>query len=130
MNEEDYVDIDIDNIDDPGEAVPDGIYKVKVDSVEKKHKPGSEYPYLSVQMHPEDGEHNKHKLFLNLSFHPSALWNLKGFVLQAGVPWPKGKGFYYKDLIGKTLSVTVGVKPHYQDENRKVNEVGPPYAKA
>jgi len=130
MDTEDYVDINIDDIADPGEVIPDGMYLVHIDTCEKKHKAGSEYPYLEPRMHPLEGPNLKKRLKVTLSFHPDAAWNMKEFVPAAGVDWPKGKGFYFKDLVGKDIRVTVKVKPHPDDVNRKVNEVGPPYKKA
>jgi hypothetical protein len=127
MEDDDYVDINIDDIEDPREVIPDKHYVARIKSVAKKHKAGSEYPYLDVRMTPE--EHQRKTLFLTLSFHPNALWNMKDFVLKSGVDWPRGKGFNYKDLIGRNVGVTVGTEPDQNDPKEKRNVVGPPYSK-
>src|SRR5439155_24047281 len=104
MMDDDLIDINIDDVEDPRETIPDGTYTCRIKSVERKHKTGSEYPYLDVRLTP-DG-HERKTLFLNLSFHPAAMWNMKAFVGKAGVEWG-AKGFHYRDLVTKRIGVTV-----------------------
>ena len=125
--EDDLVDIDINNVEDTRETIPDGVYLCRIKSVEKKHKAGSEYPYLDVRLTP-DG-HERKTLFHNLSYHPNALWNMKAFVTRAGVEWGKN-GFHYRDLIGRRIGVTVSIEPSRDDPNEKRNVISPPYHKA
>ena len=94
---------------------------------EKKQKEGSPYPYLNVSMQHADGkEECKGQIFLVLSFHPNALWNLKDFLKKAKVNWTK-QGFNYSDLVGKTLRVTTGIEPSQRDPEVIVTVVKPPY---
>ena len=127
MDNNDLVDINIDDVEDPRETIPDGVYMCRIKSVDKKHKTGSEYPYLDVRLTPDN--HERKTLFLTLSYHPAALWNMKAFVPKAGVEWGRS-GFRYKDLIGRRVGVTVGTEPSQNDPNEKRNVIGPPYHKA
>ena len=82
MAEQDFININLDDVPDTGfPPWPEGVQSVRVVKVEKKQKEGSSYPYLNVSMQHADGKEDcKGQIFLVLSFHPNALWNLKDFL--------------------------------------------------
>jgi len=126
MAEDDLlINIDLDTIDDGTDPVPDGQPPARIHSVIRKLKQGGEYPYFEIQMKPLE-QPNK-TLWLNLSMHPKALWNLKLFVKALGLPM---KGLNLQDALGLTIAPTVKIVPSRNDPDRKINEVGPPYAAA
>ena len=128
MAEQDFININLDDVPDTGfPPWPEGVQSVRVVKVEKKQKEGSPYPYLNVSMQHADGkEECKGQIFLVLSFHPNALWNLKDFLKKAKVNWTK-QGFNYSDLVGKTLRVTTGIEPSQRDPETIITVVKPPY---
>jgi len=128
MAEQDFININLDDVPDTGfPPRPEGVQSVRVVKVEKKQKEGSPYPYLNVSMQHADGKEDcKGQIFLVLSFHPNALWNLKDFLKKAKVNWTK-QGFNYSDLVGKTLRVTTGIEPSQRDPEVIVTVVKPPY---
>jgi hypothetical protein len=128
---EDFININLDDVDDGSEPIPAGLRQVRVKSAEKKHKQGSEYPYIDVRLNPLDVDDKflKRQLFLTLSFHPAAQWNMKRFMKAAQIPITT-EGFHLEDFLGKELFVTVTHKPNDTDPEMVRAEVGPPYAKA
>lgn len=118
--DDDYtVDIDLDEVDDGFEAMPDGPLQVRVASVDKKN--GNEYPYFEVILNPTDAPFQNRKLWLNLSLSPKALWNYKAFCVDGcGLPTKKPN---IKEAVGKVLIVKTKVVPAKNNPKRKVNEV-------
>ena len=55
MAAEDFININLDDVDDGREPLPDGPRKVVIKTIEKKD--GKEYPYLAVQLQPTDEEY-------------------------------------------------------------------------
>lgn len=129
QTDEDFINIDLDEVDDGRTPVPDGSHIVEVLSAEKKQKEGSAYPYIEVTMRIPSGEYANKKLWVNLSFNPKALWNMKLFCAGAGVKWTK-QGFRMSDIVGKRLAVTTKIQDGFKDPNQKVNAVNPPYTQA
>jgi hypothetical protein len=131
MADSDFININLDDVDDGSDPVPAGLRHCRVKSAQKKHKEGSEYPYIDVRLSPLDVDDKfiKRQLFLTLSFHPAAQWNLKRFMKNAQIEWSTD-GFHIEDFPGKEIFVTVTHKPDQNDPESARAEVGPPYAKA
>lgn len=129
MDEQDagFININLDDVDDGREPLPDGIYECIVKSAAKKKKEGKEFPYIDVRLKPEHPDYAKRTLFLTLSFYPKALWNMKLFCKAANVAWTS-RGFALAELIGKRVAVTVGTRPE-QEGKEAQNEIKPPYNK-
>jgi hypothetical protein len=127
----DLININLDDVDDGGDPIPAGLRLVRVKSAQKKHKEGSEYPYIQVQLNPLDAgdKFAKRVLTLTLSFHPQAVWNMKRFMKTAEIPWDKS-GFHLEDFLGKELHVTVTHKPDVNDPDAIRADVSPPYVRA
>lgn len=121
MADEDYlIDIDLDEVDDQIEPIPDGSLMVRVKSIIKKHKQGSEYPYFEVTMNPVDAPFQNRNIWLNLSMHPKALWNFKAFAKATGLPSKRPNIMDAKD---KVLRIKTTIEPSKKNPDRKVNEV-------
>lgn len=131
MADADFININLDDVDDGSDPVPAGLRLCRVKSAQKKHKEGSEYPYIDVRLNPLDTEDKflRRILFLTLSFHPNAMWNMKRFLKAAQVPFDE-KGFHIEDILGKEVYVTVNHKPDQSDPSAIKAEVNPPYSKA
>jgi len=131
MAEEDFININLGDVDDGGDPVPAGLQLCRVKSAQRQHKQGSEYPYIDVRLAPLEVEDKflKRTLFLTLSFHPNAMWNLKRFMKAAQVPFTE-KGFHVDDFLGKEVYVTVKHSPDRTDPSAIRAEVTPPYSKA
>lgn len=141
MGTEEFIDINLDAVDDGFDPMPSKLYLTKIKSAEHRHKEGSEYPYINVVLQPLEVEEKfqNRNLFLTLSYHPKALWNMKLFTKMFGIPQSaNGKsGFYikpdadgkkmYPDFEGKEGWVTVGIEKSNQDPDRQVNTVSNPY---
>lgn len=121
--EEEFIDLDLTDVDDGTDPIPAATTLCKVKSVAPKHKEGSEFPYLDVRLNPI-GVPGKEKrtLFLSLSKHPNALWNMKGFA-KACKAYDNGK-ILWKEFVGKEVFVNVKINA----ENR--NEITTPYSPA
>jgi len=131
MADEGFININMDDVDDGSDPIPAGLRLVRVKSAQKKHKEGSEFPYIDVRLSPLDVEDKflKRQLFLTLSFHPNAMWNMKRFMKTAGIQ-AGSNGFHLEDFIGKELYVTVKHAPDRDDPEAVRAEVSVPYAKA
>jgi hypothetical protein len=130
-DQQDFININLEDVDDGSDPIPAGLQLVRVKSAQKKHKEGSEYPYIDVRLTPLEVEEKfqRRQLFLTLSFHPNALWNMKRFMKAAKIEF-EGKGFSIQDFPGKELYVTVAHKPDQNDQSAIRAEVSPPYSKA
>jgi len=126
-----FININLDDVDDGTDPIPAGLQRVRVKSAQKKHKDGSEYPYIDVRLSPLEAgaKYEKRQLFLTLSFHPQAMWNMKLFVKKARIPYDSN-GFSIEDFPGHELFVTVNHKPDPNDPESVRAEVGPPYTVA
>jgi hypothetical protein len=125
--DEGYIDINLDEEVEEWQPFADGPGPIcKVATAEKKHKEGSMYPYIAVVLNPYTGDAktDKRKLYLNLSYHPEALWNMKAFCKALKVSTSRPN---YKEWIDKTFRPTLGIVPSQKDPEQKVNEVKPPY---
>jgi len=131
MADADFININLDDVDDGSDPIPAGLRLCRVKSAQKKHKEGSEYPYIDVRLNPLDTDEKflRRILFLTLSFHPNAMWNMKRFLKAAQVPFDD-KGFHIEDILGKEVYVTVNHKPDTSDPSAIKAEVNPPYSKA
>lgn len=131
MADEGFININMDEVDDGSDPIPAGLRLVRVKSAQKKHKEGSEFPYLDVRLSPLDAGDKflKRQLFLTLSFHPNAMWNMKRFLKAAAIPTGPN-GFHLEDFTGKELFVTVTHSPDRNDPEAIRAEVSVPYAKA
>lgn len=118
--DDDYtIDVDLDEIDDGFEPIPDGPLQVRVATVTKKA--GNEYPYFEVVMNPTEPPFQTRMLWLNLSISPKALWNYKAFCIDGcGLP---SKRPNIKEAIGKVLMIRTNIVPSKKNPKRKVNEV-------
>lgn len=125
---DEFININLSDVDDGSEPLPEGPRHCIIRTAEKKHKQGSEYPYILVQMNPLDlPGSEKRKLRLNLSYNPAALWNMKRFLKALRID--TDKGFSLSDLIGKEVVVSVKIVPDANDDTIRRNEVNPPYTK-
>jgi len=131
MSEPGYININLDDVDDGSDPIPAGLTKFRVKSAQKKHKEGSEYPYIAVILNPLDVDEKfaKRNVPLTLSFHPQAMWNMKLFMKKARVPWTDD-GFHIDDFMGKEIFATVTHKPDQNDPEAIRAEINPPYAVA
>jgi hypothetical protein len=127
----DFININMEDVDDGSDPVPAGLQLCRIKSTVKKHKEGSEYPYLDVRLSPlEAGDKFKNRLlFLTLSYHPNALWNMKRFMKKARIPFD-ANGFSVRDFPGREVYVTVKHSPDQNDPTAIRAEVNPPYAEA
>jgi len=131
MSEADFIQINLDDVDDGSDPIPAGLQLCRVKSAQKKHKEGSEYPYIDVRLTPleVDEKFRNRQLFLTLSFHPNAMWNMKRFLKAAQIPF-NTSGFHVEDFAGREVYVTVNHKPDNADPTAIRAEVNPPYSKA
>ena len=131
MGDGDFININLDEVDDGSDPVPAGLQLVRVKSAQKKHKEGSEYPYIDVRLTPLEVEEKfqRRTLFLTLSFHPAAVWNMKRFMKAAGIEHGPN-GFHLQDFPNKEVYVTVNHKADPSDPTSIRAEVNPPYSKA
>jgi hypothetical protein len=131
MAEADFININLDDVDDGSDPVPAGLQLCRIKSAQKKHKEGSEYPYIDVRLSPLETEEKflRRTLNLTLSFHPNAQWNMKRFMKAARIEW-NDSGFHLEDFIGKEVYVTVKHSPDQNDPSAVRAEVTPPYTKA
>jgi len=131
MGDQDFININLDEVDDGSDPIPAGLRLCRVKSAERKHKEGSEYPYIDVRLNPLDVEDKFQRriLFLTLSFHPNALWNMKRFMKAAQIE-AGAKGFHLEDFPGKEVFVTVVHEPDRNDPSLIRASVSPPYSKA
>ena len=127
----DFININLDDVDDGTDPIPAGLQLCRIKSAQKKHKEGSEYPYIDVRLSPLEVEDKflRRQLFLTLSFHPNAQWNMKRFMKAAKIEWGE-RGFSIQDFPGKELFVTVKHEPDQNDPNAIRASVTPPYSKA
>jgi hypothetical protein len=131
MGDDSFININLDDVDDGTDPVPAGLRLTRIKSAQKKHKEGSDYPYIDVRLTPLDVDEKfqKRLLFLTLSFHPNAMWNMKRFLKAAKIEHGEN-GFHLEDFAGKEVFVTVNHKPDNSDPTAIRAEVNPPYAKA
>lgn len=132
MPEDYFVNIDMEaavaEAEERRKAIPKAVYLCKVKSVEKKLKEGEgKYPYLDVRLTPVD--YPQKTLYVTLSFHPDAVWNLVEFIHKSGIPYDK-RGFNYMLLKDKMIRVTVNEEPSQENPEEMRNTVNPPYHKA
>ena len=127
----DFININLEDVDDGSDPVPAGLQLCRIKSAQRKHKEGSEYPYIDVRLSPLEVEEKfqRRQLFLTLSFHPNAQWNMKRFMKAAQIEYA-ANGFHIADFAGKELYVTVKHAPDQNDQSAIRAEVSPPYAKA
>lgn len=129
MADDGFININLNDVDDGSAPVPEGPCLVRIKTAEKKHKTGSEYPYILVIMNPLDKPgFEKRNLRLTLSFHPEALWNMKRFCKAARIDF--ASGLHLEDFPGKELIVNVKIVDDKTDPEVKRNEVTTPYSKA
>lgn len=129
---EEFINVNLEDVDDGREPIPDGVYHTVIKTVEMRKKEGGEYPYFNVEMKPAPGSvdpklQNK-SLFLTLSLHPKALWNMKAFFKALRMPLDlRGQrpDEICRSLAGRELRVSVGTRTDNSGE--KQNEVKPPY---
>jgi len=125
MDDDGLIDLDLDEVDDGSDPLPENVYETYVKTVEKKQKDGSSYPYLNLHLKPLDDKFKSRTLFLTLSYHPQALWNMKRFAKAMG--WKKGDKINFHDWKDKKVAVTVGTKADNNDPTVMRNEVKSPY---
>ena len=101
------------------EAVPEGIYSIRVDKVESKNSKSSGKPMIAIETSVTDGEFMGRMLFINLSLDEKALWKVKDFYTACGVGWADD-GFETDDLIGAELKAQVETELY---ENKMTNRV-------
>jgi hypothetical protein len=112
--------------------MPDGPTICRVHSLAKKHKEGSDYAYIEVVLKPAadvnpDLETFKNRnLWMNMSFNPKALFNMKAFAKACGLAWTK-QGVNWAEAREKLVSVNLGTEPAFNNPERKVNVVKMPY---
>lgn len=125
MAEEDdfLIDIDLTDVDDGTDPIADGPVVCTIHTITKKMKTGGEYPYYEIQLKPL--ERPGKTLWLNLSTHPKALFNIKLFAKAMGLNLNKPN---LLETRGKQIQVTTKIVASQNDQDRKVNEVKPPYA--
>lgn len=134
--EDDFIDVNLDDVDDGRSPLPAGPTAFRVASAQKKQKEGSPNPYIELTLSPTSAEFSHRKAWLNLSFHPRALWNLKLFMKDGvGIKWdPKGlsPSRLAQQFAGLTFGANVSLVPdeRSQDPDTKKNDIGPPYYKA
>ena len=115
--------------DDP---LPEGAYSVTITAFEEKaagenaKNPGSKFLMWTLEV-GEPEEFAGRKLWVNTSFLPNALFTLRNLLRSADPDNAENYDgpidFEPEEFLGKSLSVEVIQKPHYQDDTRKVNEV-------
>jgi hypothetical protein len=122
-----HIDVNLDEVQDQGEAHPEGLTLVRIAKAEIKSKKGDEgSKYINWQLEPI-GTDNHRPLFLITSLKTDALWNLKGFLKEAGVQWNSDGSFDTEEALGAEVHVTVGLE-EYDGQIR--NRVKPPYKRA
>lgn len=123
---DDYIDLDLTDVDTNREPIPSVLTTFIIAAAERLHKEGADWPYIKLTLSPQTGEPkvDRRKLFLNLSFHPGARWNMK--LLHEAVKLPM-KGFRVADYLGRKFSCTPKIVASNRDPQQKVNEISPPY---
>jgi len=131
MADDGFININLDDVDDGSEPIPAGTQLCRIKSAERKHKDGSEYPYIEVRLNPLEVEDKflRRVLFLTLSFHPNAQWNMKRFMKAAQIDHD-AKGFHLEAFPGREVYVTVKHSADRNDPTAIRAEVTPPYSKA
>lgn len=142
MATEEFIDIDLDAVDDGSDPITEKTVLFRVKNATHVHKEGKEYPYINVILKPIGGCDEKYfqrQLYVTLSYHPQATWNMKMFAIGFKVPFNQNgkKGFYtkidadgnkiYPDFIDKEGWATLNIEPSQKDPDRKVNTVSNPY---
>jgi hypothetical protein len=121
----DFINLDLTDVDDGSEPLPTGQTHFRIKSATKKHKEGSEYPYVELRLNPLNiAGREKRSLPLRLSFHPDAVWNMKRLFKAVDFYQEGAKQYALRDLIGREFWGEVAL----DKEGR--NEVKPPYSKA
>ena len=93
------VNLNLTNIKD----LEDGIYPVRVESVEQTKSKSSGNPMLKVTFNVID---SNRKLFDNFSFQDSALFKLRDFLVATNITFDEN-GFDDQELIGREVRVQV-----------------------
>lgn len=123
-----FVNINLDDVDDGLEPMPDGQAICRVHTITQKKKEGGEYPYLEIVLKPHDNpQFANRQLWLNLSFHPKALWNMKLFATALGIYQKGSSGINWSSARERLVSVNIKTEPARNDPERKVNTVNTPY---
>lgn len=132
-----FVDVNLDDVDDGRSPLPPGATGFRIAAAEaKKKSDAGSYPYIELTLNPQNAEQSHRKAWLNLSFHPKALWNAKLFCKDGvAYKWSNPLGDVRKlaaDWVGKTFGATVTLVPDTRsaDPDAKRNEIGPPYFRA
>lgn len=132
MAEDTFIDIDLDEVDSGREPLGDGVFPMRVASIEKKQKEGKPYPYLDVRVSPKDNP--KRKYMHILSYHPDALWNMKLFATACRVemktnPETGKKGFDIADFREKEVAMTAYTETYENEsgETEPRTKFKPPY---
>jgi hypothetical protein len=125
--DDDFINVNLDDVDDGEVLIPDGQRIVTVISAEKKQKEGSTYPYIEVYVKPDgfDARRIRHMF----TFHPTMLGVLKLFVKKCRVKWT-AEGFRVSELVGKRIGVNIGNEPHFAEPERQINCFKQPFIEA
>ena len=129
---DDFIDIDLESIPDEGfPPIPETNPGMIIDSAEKTQKTGSKFPYIAVTMKALPGQTaeqfmNTH-VYVNLSYHPNALWHMKLFLGALGIKSIKGlrPEEVARMLVGQRIRPTLTIEDN--TKGRMVNKVNPPY---
>jgi hypothetical protein len=99
------------------DALPAGEYNCTVSKAElapSKRTPGNTNIVLEYTV--QDGEYHGRMIFDNLSLAEKALWRVKDFITQLGMP-VSASGFKTEDLLGQMLIVGVVQEPRMQQDS-------------
>lgn len=142
MSEDLYegIDVNLDSevLDENRQPLPDVATNFVVRSAERKRKEGGKFPYVALVLSPDsqDPKVARRKLFLNLTFHPDMLWQMRDFRKACGMETSVSAKVLVnnpnsdQDYVGRRFSCVPKIVPSQKDPDRKVNEISGPFRSA
>jgi len=132
------VNLDSSELDANRQPLPDVSTNFVVRSAERKRKDGSEWPYIALVVSPvsDDPKVSRRKLFLNLTFHPEMLWQMRDFRKSCGLALSVNAGQLLKnpnsdqEYVGCKFSCVPKIVKSFRNPDEKTNEISAPFRPA
>jgi len=132
------VNLDGEALEEARKPIPDVATNFRVTVADRKQKEDSKFPYVALTIQPNSTDEKlaRRKFFLNLSFHPEMLWQMKDFRKACGLDIHVDARALLKnrnsdqDYVGCGFSCVPKIKSHPNDPDRKINEINGPFRSA
>lgn len=132
------VNLDSEDIDAGRQPLPDVATNFVVRSAERKRADGGKFPYVALVLSPasDDPKLARRKAFLNMSFHPDMLWQMRDVRKAMGLDTAINVRKLLEnpnsdqDYVGQRFSCVPKIKPSQNDPDRKINEISGPFRAA